>query len=64
MKTYLLSITLFLHFLNSFGQEVFTGSILIEETEYAGIAGNLPQTSVANLPSSIDLTQYLPPVGE
>ncbi|WP_336688509.1 MULTISPECIES: C1 family peptidase [unclassified Chryseobacterium] len=63
MKTILLTVVSLLNFCICFGQEVFTGSILIEETEYAGIAGNLPQTSVASLPSSIDLSMYLPPVG-
>lgn len=63
MKNCLLTIILLFNFLNSSGQDIFTGSILIEESEYAGIASNLPQTSAANLPLSIDLTQYLPPVG-
>ncbi|WP_286912531.1 C1 family peptidase [Flavobacterium sp. UBA4197] len=63
MRTISLTVVLLLNFLISFGQEIFTGSILIEETEYAGITGNLPQTSVASLPSSIDLSIYLPPVG-
>lgn len=63
MRTVIVTIALLFSFLQSYAQDVFTGSILIEETEYAGIAGNLPQTSVANLPSSVDLTEYLPPVG-
>jgi C1A family cysteine protease len=64
MRKISLTTVLLLNFLQSFGQEVFTGSILIEETEYAGIAGNLPQVSAASLPNSVDLAQYLPPVGD
>ncbi|MEB8328309.1 C1 family peptidase [Flavobacteriaceae bacterium KMM 6897] len=48
----------------SSGQQVYTGSIIIEEIDYAGISGSLPQTPVAEFPKSVDLTEYLPPVGE
>ncbi|WP_194972658.1 C1 family peptidase [Aquiflexum lacus] len=64
MRTCFFTIILLFHFLYASGQDVFTGSILIEESEYAGIAGNLPQTPVADLPYSIDLSEYLPPVGD
>lgn len=64
MKTYLFTLSALLFvFCKSYCQEVYTGSIIIEEAEYAGIAGNLPQTASAKLPSIIDLTEYLPPVG-
>lgn len=46
-----------------YGQQIFTGSIIIDEAEYSGISSSLPQTSIANLPQSVDLTPHLPPVG-
>ena len=63
MRTYFITIFLVLCFFKSFGQEIYTGSILIEESEYAGIAGSLPQMSVSNLPKTTDLSMHLPPVG-
>lgn len=60
MKIFLL----ILCFCQSYGQELFTGSIIIDNQVYSGIAGNLPQMAAANLPPAVDLTQYLPPVGE
>lgn len=51
-------------FHSSYAQELFTGSIIIDEQTYGGIAGNLPQKTIAGLPKSVDLSQYLPPVGK
>lgn len=64
MKKAIFSTIYLFYFLNSFCQPVYTGSIFIDEPTYAGIAGNLPQTTEANLPASIDLSIYLPPAGD
>ena len=53
-----------IYFSHSYGQDLFTGSIIIDEQVYSGIAGNLPQMTAGNLPPSVDLTEHLPPVGD
>ncbi|MEJ2883510.1 C1 family peptidase [Pedobacter sp. GR22-6] len=44
-------------------QQIYTGLRSMDASAYAGFPGNLPSTTADKLPSSVDLSSRMPPVG-